>query len=217
MDRQTTLEVGEAIGEVLAIDWRDREGCWTEFIRVKVKLDISKPLQRVVYLVGRKEKEIFGNWLRVQPNENAQARGNWRNGVELIESKTDDNTETNEKKAKGGEEELESGSPIEKQQQRIMHDGGGRVRGKRKRIRGGNGENMDESPAKTDQNAITGFYGHADPNQRKKPWDVLKGVGRSIKETWIVEGDFNAIVTEVEKKGGRRKSRVLMDEFSDVI
>ncbi|MBA0876303.1 hypothetical protein Goshw_017921 [Gossypium schwendimanii] len=92
MDRQTALVVGEAIGEVLAIDWRNREGCWTEFIRVKIKLDISKPLQRVVYLVGRKEKEISAT------NGNAQARGKWRNDVELIESKTDDNTETNESK-----------------------------------------------------------------------------------------------------------------------
>ncbi|KAK5811954.1 hypothetical protein PVK06_027345 [Gossypium arboreum] len=33
MDRQTALEVGEAIGGEMAIDWRDRDGGWTEYIR----------------------------------------------------------------------------------------------------------------------------------------------------------------------------------------
>ncbi|MBA0612819.1 hypothetical protein Godav_013370, partial [Gossypium davidsonii] len=27
------MEVGNAIGEVLAIDWRDRDGGWTEYMR----------------------------------------------------------------------------------------------------------------------------------------------------------------------------------------
>lgn len=40
MDRQTMLEVGEAIGEVMAIDWRDRDGGYIEYIRVKVKIDV---------------------------------------------------------------------------------------------------------------------------------------------------------------------------------
>ncbi|MBA0872607.1 hypothetical protein Goshw_017144 [Gossypium schwendimanii] len=40
MDRQVALDVGKAIGEVVAIDWRDGEGRWTEYIRVRVKIDV---------------------------------------------------------------------------------------------------------------------------------------------------------------------------------
>ncbi|PPR91156.1 hypothetical protein GOBAR_AA29530 [Gossypium barbadense] len=58
MDRKIVLKVGETIGEVMAIDWRDRDGGWIEYIRVKVKIDILKPLRRVVYFVGKEDAEI---------------------------------------------------------------------------------------------------------------------------------------------------------------
>ncbi|MBA0824634.1 hypothetical protein Goarm_021289, partial [Gossypium armourianum] len=32
MDKQVALDVGKAIGEVVAIDWRDRYGGWIEYI-----------------------------------------------------------------------------------------------------------------------------------------------------------------------------------------
>ncbi|MBA0729516.1 hypothetical protein Golax_023177, partial [Gossypium laxum] len=32
-DRQVSIDVGGVMGEVIAIDWRDREGYWIEFIR----------------------------------------------------------------------------------------------------------------------------------------------------------------------------------------
>lgn len=44
--------MGEAIGEVLAIDWRDRDGGWTDYIRLRIKIDVFKPFRRVVHLVG---------------------------------------------------------------------------------------------------------------------------------------------------------------------
>ncbi|PPD97346.1 hypothetical protein GOBAR_DD05631 [Gossypium barbadense] len=45
--------------------------------------------------------------------------------------------------------------------------------------------------------------------------DILRTVGSSVKEDWIVGGDFNAIINDSEKEGGHRKSRVTMDEFRD--
>ncbi|KAK5846909.1 hypothetical protein PVK06_003210 [Gossypium arboreum] len=59
MDRQTTLDVGKAIGELVAINWRDRNRGWTKFIRIKVKINTSKPLRRIVKLVGREGTEII--------------------------------------------------------------------------------------------------------------------------------------------------------------
>ncbi|MBA0756572.1 hypothetical protein Gogos_022224 [Gossypium gossypioides] len=173
MDRQTALEMGEAIGEVMAIDWRDRDGGWT-------------------------------NISEVQVGGTTQRKGNWRNGVEFLDGKQGSNTETKvneersgeenetmrvieKEKTKTGEEEFGSSSPIEKRPivASLME-----------------GEEVD---------------GHVDPNQRKSSWVMLRRVGSSVKETWIISGDFNAILNEAEKEGGRRKPRALMDYFREVV
>ncbi|PPR85703.1 hypothetical protein GOBAR_AA34989 [Gossypium barbadense] len=60
IDRQLALDVGNAIGALMAIDWKDRNGAWTEFMRLKVKIDISKPLRRVVKFVCDVGEEMIG-------------------------------------------------------------------------------------------------------------------------------------------------------------
>ncbi|MBA0837908.1 hypothetical protein Goarm_010021, partial [Gossypium armourianum] len=60
MDRQTALDVGNAVGELVAIDWKDQNGGWTEFFRIKVKINILKPLRRVVKLLDREGSEVTG-------------------------------------------------------------------------------------------------------------------------------------------------------------
>ncbi|KAK8335228.1 hypothetical protein V6Z11_A09G040200 [Gossypium hirsutum] len=63
---------------------------------------------------------------------------------------------------------------------------------------------------------FTGFYGNADPTKRKSSWDMLRRAGSLVKEKWIIGGDFNAILDNSEKEGGRRKPQALMDEFCEV-
>ncbi|MBA0609098.1 hypothetical protein Godav_021218 [Gossypium davidsonii] len=271
MDRQVAIDVGKAIGEVVAIDWRDRDQGWTDHIRIRVRIDVLKPLRRVVHLVGskgsktictikyerlpafcyicglighttqkcnRKEEHLvtgnisfqYGSWLRVQLGGTTQTRGNWRNGIEILEKKINlseeikdarersgeenDITLLKEKeKAKAGEEESESCSPMEKRPTKLAHDGGGKMRCKRKRVKGSNGENNEESPARL----VHWFLGHAYPNLRNRSWDILRTVRRSIREDWVVGGDFNAIISDAEKEGGCRKFRVTMEEFHDVM
>lgn len=58
MDHSTALDVGIAIGKVVAIDWKDRNGGWTEFMRLKIMVNILKPLRRIVKLVDRDERVI---------------------------------------------------------------------------------------------------------------------------------------------------------------
>ncbi|XP_017604816.1 uncharacterized protein LOC108451662 [Gossypium arboreum] len=60
---------------------------------------------------------------------------------------------------------------------------------------------------------FTGFYGNTDPNKRQCSWNMLRRVGKSVKEKWIIWGDFNAILDEAKKEGARRKSTVLMEDF----
>ncbi|KAH1064049.1 hypothetical protein J1N35_029036 [Gossypium stocksii] len=58
MDRQVAMDVGKAIGEVVAIDWCDRNREYIEYIRLKVMMDVFKPLQRMVHLVSSDGAEI---------------------------------------------------------------------------------------------------------------------------------------------------------------
>ncbi|MBA0633991.1 hypothetical protein Godav_025452 [Gossypium davidsonii] len=112
MDRQVALDVRKAIGGVVAIDWRYRVGCWVEYIRVRVKIDISKSL-RVVYLVGVDGEETFCA-VKCECLPTAQIRqpnvgiGMWRNGIETImvggahEGEGERGTQNKRKKSKIG-------------------------------------------------------------------------------------------------------------------
>ncbi|MBA0761135.1 hypothetical protein Gotri_023821 [Gossypium trilobum] len=42
--RQVAMDVGKAIGEVVDIDWRNRDGGWTEYIWLRVIIDVLIPL-----------------------------------------------------------------------------------------------------------------------------------------------------------------------------
>ncbi|KAK5839499.1 hypothetical protein PVK06_008296 [Gossypium arboreum] len=57
MDRQVAIDVGKGIREVVAIDWHNRDGGWTEYIRIRVKIDELRSLRRVVHLVGSEGTE----------------------------------------------------------------------------------------------------------------------------------------------------------------
>ncbi|MBA0573533.1 hypothetical protein Golob_000803 [Gossypium lobatum] len=47
---------------------------------------------------------------------------------------------------------------------------------------------------------FTGFYGHADLNLRSRPWDILRIVRISVREDWILGGDFNAVTYKAQKE-----------------
>ncbi|KAG8488150.1 hypothetical protein CXB51_018462 [Gossypium anomalum] len=65
---------------------------------------------------------------------------------------------------------------------------------------------------------FTDFYGQADPNHRNLSWDMLRRIGRTVKENWIVGEVLNEILDDDdEKEGGRRKLRVLMEDFRSVL
>ncbi|KAK5802551.1 hypothetical protein PVK06_030153 [Gossypium arboreum] len=49
-----------AVGELMAIDWRDRIGGRTEFMRIKVKINVLKPLGRLVRMMAEGGEEHIG-------------------------------------------------------------------------------------------------------------------------------------------------------------
>ncbi|KAK8292764.1 hypothetical protein V6Z11_D06G140800 [Gossypium hirsutum] len=64
---------------------------------------------------------------------------------------------------------------------------------------------------------FTGFYGQTESSLRHQAWDMLRRVKSTVNEGWIVGGDFNAILNDAEKEGGRRKPRALVDEFKNIL
>ncbi|PPS07048.1 hypothetical protein GOBAR_AA13599 [Gossypium barbadense] len=64
---------------------------------------------------------------------------------------------------------------------------------------------------------VTGFYGHANPNLPSSSWDILRRLGDLVREDWVVGGDFNAILNDAEKEGGRRGVRAHMNDFKEVM
>ncbi|MBA0740671.1 hypothetical protein Gogos_013863 [Gossypium gossypioides] len=58
MDRKMALEVGNAIWELLPIDWSNKDGGWTEYIRIRIIIDIQKLLRRVVHYVNHDGVEL---------------------------------------------------------------------------------------------------------------------------------------------------------------
>ncbi|KAG8497230.1 hypothetical protein CXB51_008424 [Gossypium anomalum] len=172
-DRQTTMEVRKAIGKLVAIDWKDRDGAWIEFIRLKIKINISKPLRRIVKLVGRDRVKItcvlkyermpdfcYFCGFRTNEGEHGEMELKWRR--------------------------------------------------------------LAISPVRSNEDLLLELpWGW-------KPYDssmdgclTVDAIGKSggLALLWRkgTRGDFNAILNNSEKEGGRRKSKVLMDDFSKVV
>ena len=64
---------------------------------------------------------------------------------------------------------------------------------------------------------FTGFYGKPDTQKRKESWDLLCLLNRCFDLPWLYAGDFNEIVSSLEKMGGSSRSQVQMQLFREAI
>lgn len=67
---------------------------------------------------------------------------------------------------------------------------------------------------------FTGFYCNPNRKQRKFSWNFLNRLysgGNSGNLPWLIGGDFNEILFDSEKFGGRFRSREAMQAFGDII
>lgn len=63
---------------------------------------------------------------------------------------------------------------------------------------------------------FTGFYGFSEQNLRYRSWDLLRDLQGRSSLPWVVGGDFNEILADVEKSGGGARSPGLMNAFREV-
>ncbi|MBA0753870.1 hypothetical protein Gogos_020584 [Gossypium gossypioides] len=138
MDRQVSIDVEKVIGEVMKIDWRDKDGGWTDYIRIRVKIDALSPFEGLPILLEVRELRLSAP-SSMKLGGSTQNIGNWRNGIEILEKKISSSDKNNDKKIwngdendfmtlKGkkvrcGEEESESRSLMEKHKTKLARDG----------------------------------------------------------------------------------------------
>ncbi|MBA0874615.1 hypothetical protein Goshw_019304, partial [Gossypium schwendimanii] len=283
MDRQTTLNIGNAIGELMPIDWKDRDGGWTEFMRLPDFCYTCGLIGHSFRTCESNKEGVAQNglnhqyegWLRVPIVNPNQDRGMRRNRVELVKSK--DNTNA-DKEGSHTNSRDESGLPEKKGMERLCVEESPSVSSLDRRSGGwnpapprtmnifcwncrgvGNPATVRElkqllvantpnviflCEIKIQSNGLSRIRSRcrlegclavnsdgksgglallwrkgvtADQTSKHLSWDILRRVKSTVKEGWIVGGDFNAILNNAEEDGGRRKSRRSMDEFRDIL
>ncbi|KAA3488457.1 reverse transcriptase [Gossypium australe] len=60
---------------------------------------------------------------------------------------------------------------------------------------------------------LTSFYGNPEEKNRRESWELLRRLGQDQRTPWVVLGDFNEIVSSLEKKGGRLRADRQMHDF----
>ncbi|KAL0285580.1 UNVERIFIED_CONTAM: hypothetical protein Scaly_2814500 [Sesamum calycinum] len=61
---------------------------------------------------------------------------------------------------------------------------------------------------------FTGFYGIADTARRQDSWDLLSVLKQQSRRAWLIAGDFNEILCNSEKKGGRPRQTGRLGGFA---
>jgi endonuclease/exonuclease/phosphatase family metal-dependent hydrolase len=64
---------------------------------------------------------------------------------------------------------------------------------------------------------FTGFYGHPDVEKRHEAWALLRHLASLFPYPWICIGDFNEIVENADKWGGRTRSNSQMGAFRQAL
>ncbi|XP_042964646.1 uncharacterized protein LOC122298864 [Carya illinoinensis] len=64
---------------------------------------------------------------------------------------------------------------------------------------------------------FTGIYGHPETGKRKLSWDLLRSFKPNEKTPWCVMGDFNEILFQNEKVGGRQRSESQLIQFREMM
>lgn len=64
---------------------------------------------------------------------------------------------------------------------------------------------------------MTSFYGHPITSKREETWSILESLGRANQLPWLYIRDYNEIVSQSEKSGGRLWLVRQLDKFRQAI
>ncbi|XP_042972796.1 uncharacterized protein LOC122304603 [Carya illinoinensis] len=64
---------------------------------------------------------------------------------------------------------------------------------------------------------FTGLYGHLEIEKREETWSLLRALREEGNIPWLVCGDFNEVLSQQEKMGGRPRPEMLMQAFRSVL
>ena len=70
---------------------------------------------------------------------------------------------------------------------------------------------------KEDEWRFTGFYGASETQKRVKSWDLIRSLHNRFRVPCLVVGDFNEIIKSSEKRGGRLRPYLQMQNFCDAL
>ncbi|KAF5451994.1 hypothetical protein F2P56_027039 [Juglans regia] len=60
---------------------------------------------------------------------------------------------------------------------------------------------------------LTGIYGHPEASRRLETWNMIKSLAVTSDRGWLMMGDFNEILSNYEKRGGRIRQECQMRDF----
>jgi len=64
---------------------------------------------------------------------------------------------------------------------------------------------------------FTGIYGEPEWNQKGRTFDAIRSIKGDMSVPWLLMGDFNEILYNSEKEGGRPRTQRQMQAFHDVL
>uniref|UniRef100_A0A803PDL7 Reverse transcriptase domain-containing protein n=1 Tax=Cannabis sativa TaxID=3483 RepID=A0A803PDL7_CANSA len=64
---------------------------------------------------------------------------------------------------------------------------------------------------------LTGMYGEPNRTQRRQTWDLIRTLKEESTDPWVLTGDFNNVLSQADKKGGRPYPSWLIDGFHETL
>ncbi|GKV19445.1 hypothetical protein SLEP1_g29706 [Rubroshorea leprosula] len=64
---------------------------------------------------------------------------------------------------------------------------------------------------------FTGFYGHPERSNRRRSWALLRELATKSSLPWVIGGDFNDILDQEEKRGGKPQPEWLLSGFQEAV
>uniref|UniRef100_A0A803NLX7 Zinc knuckle CX2CX4HX4C domain-containing protein n=1 Tax=Cannabis sativa TaxID=3483 RepID=A0A803NLX7_CANSA len=200
-------DVANYIGKFVESDEKNFLGLWRDFLRVRVTINVTKPLKRRMRLQNTAGIEFWTNFkyehlptfcficgIMGYSDRFCPQR------VAMEECQMQSNQPESGHDTKGTPVDQLMSPAILNQIDVIKEKIGGQ--------RPANGEGV---------NGHNGLYGEPNRNKRKATWDRLRNLAATSNLPWCVMGDLNNVVSHDDKQGGNRYPEFLIQGFQQAL